>query len=102
MIREVSADDGHRARRAELLENLPPDRRPNPFREVEHAFPPLNAATARRGGAMVHNDFEAAEVGSSSRGSTKHFGIITASVASEQLIIQSNKIFSLLRRLSNR
>ncbi|MCJ2038806.1 hypothetical protein MKK55_07530 [Methylobacterium sp. J-059] len=55
VVREVSADGGHRAWHAELLDHLPPDRRPSPFLEIEHAFPTLDAATVWLGGATVLN-----------------------------------------------
>ncbi|TXM58414.1 hypothetical protein [Methylobacterium sp. WL120] len=60
VVREVSADGGHRAWHAELLEDLPPDRRPIPFTEIEHAFPTLDAATAWLGRAMVLGSLQAA------------------------------------------
>ncbi|GJD42843.1 hypothetical protein AFCDBAGC_0685 [Methylobacterium cerastii] len=60
VVREVTADGGHRAWHAELLEDLPPDRCPSPFREIEHTFPTLDAATAWLGDAMVVDSLEAA------------------------------------------
>jgi len=59
VVREVSADGGHRAWHVELLEDLPPDQRPSPFRECEHSFSTLHAATAWLGGAIVLNATEA-------------------------------------------
>ncbi|MCJ2104913.1 hypothetical protein MKK70_05865 [Methylobacterium sp. E-041] len=53
VVREVSADGGHRAWHAELLDDLPPDQRPSPFIKIEHAFPALDAVTAWLGGAVV-------------------------------------------------
>ncbi|TXN11353.1 hypothetical protein FV219_05440 [Methylobacterium sp. WL122] len=55
VVREISVDGGHRAWHVELLEDLPPDQRPSPFTEIEHAFPTLDAATAWLGGAIVLN-----------------------------------------------
>lgn len=55
VVREVSADGGHRGWYAELLEDLLPDRRPRPFIEIEHAFPTLDEATEWLGGAVVLN-----------------------------------------------
>ncbi|MCJ2113322.1 hypothetical protein MKK64_19285 [Methylobacterium sp. E-025] len=46
VVREVSADGGHRAWHVELLDDPPPDRRPSPFRKIEHTSPTLDAATA--------------------------------------------------------
>ena len=55
VVREVSADGRHRAWHAELLEGVPPDRRPRPFTEIEHAFPTLDGVTSWLGGVVVLN-----------------------------------------------
>ncbi|MFK5599084.1 hypothetical protein ACFZ8E_19090 [Methylobacterium sp. HMF5984] len=60
VVREVSVDGGHRAWHAELLEDLPPSRRPSPFIEIEYAFPTLDAATAWLCGALVKSALKAA------------------------------------------
>ena len=60
VVREVSPDGGHRTWHAELLEDVPPDRRPSPFTEIEHAFPTLDGVTSWLGGVVVLHSLEAA------------------------------------------
>jgi hypothetical protein len=44
VVRNISASGEPRGWRAELIENLPPEQRPEPFTEAEHTFRTLNAA----------------------------------------------------------
>ena len=53
VVRDITADGDVRRWRAELLEDLPPAQRPQPFTEVEHRFDTLEAAVAWLGDATM-------------------------------------------------
>ncbi|KQO66037.1 hypothetical protein ASF22_05045 [Methylobacterium sp. Leaf87] len=60
VVRSVSRYGEPRGWHAELLEDLPPERRPHPFSKIEHRFTSLEAVTSWLGGAVVVTVTEAA------------------------------------------
>jgi hypothetical protein len=53
VVRNVSPRGEERGWRAELLEDLSPEQRPNPFSGIEHPFRTLEAVMAWLGGAAI-------------------------------------------------
>lgn len=53
VVRDISADGEVRRWRAELLDDLPPAQRPQPFTEIEHRFDTLEEVLAWLGGATI-------------------------------------------------
>jgi hypothetical protein len=60
VVRQVTRDGDGRGWHAELLEDLPPARRPRPFEKIEHRFPTLEAVTSWLGGAAIIDETIAA------------------------------------------
>jgi hypothetical protein len=56
IVRNISASGEARGWRVELIEDLPPEQRPEPFTEAEHAFRTFNAAWKWVGGPEVIPD----------------------------------------------
>jgi len=56
VVRNISAEGDIRGWRAELIEDLAPEQRPEPFTEAEHAFRTFNAAWAWLGDPVVTQD----------------------------------------------
>jgi hypothetical protein len=56
VVRNASVSGDLRGWRVELIEDLPPEQRPEPFTEAEHAFRTFNAAWAWLGGPDVIED----------------------------------------------
>ena len=53
VVRDISAAGEVRRWRAELLDELPPAQRPQPFVEIEHRFATLEEVLAWLGGAAI-------------------------------------------------
>ena len=56
VVRNVSTKGDVQGWRAELIEDLPPERRPEPFTEAEHTFRTFNAAWRWLGDPEVTQD----------------------------------------------
>jgi hypothetical protein len=56
VVRDITADGDVRRWRAELLEDLPPSKRPPPFAEIEHRFDSLEEILAWLGDAAISNN----------------------------------------------
>jgi hypothetical protein len=56
VVRNVSVSGDLRGWRVELIEDLSPEQRPEPFTEIEHAFRTFNAAWAWLGDPDVIED----------------------------------------------
>jgi hypothetical protein len=56
VVRDISADGDVRRWRAELLEDLPPVQRPQPFTEIEHRFDTLEEVLVWLGDAQIANN----------------------------------------------
>ena len=56
VVRNISASGNAKSWRVELLEDLPPEQRPEPFMEAEHTFRTFNAAWAWLGDPDVIED----------------------------------------------
>jgi hypothetical protein len=60
VVRNVSVSGDLRGWRVELIEDLPPEQRPEPFTKAEHAFKTFNAAWKWLGYADVTQDLSEA------------------------------------------
>ncbi|GJE42270.1 hypothetical protein [Methylobacterium soli] len=56
VVRDITADGEVRHWRAELLDDLPPLQRPQPFTEIEHRFDTLEEVLAWLGDAQIANN----------------------------------------------
>ena len=56
IVRNVSAQGDIEGWRAELIEDLPPEQRPEPFTEAEHTFKTFDAASRWLGDPEVTQD----------------------------------------------